>query len=192
MTEAILQKITALPPKATPHIVAIDGRCAAGKTTLAKALAARLDCPVLHMDDFFLPPSLRTPARLAAAGENVHHERFLAEVLLPLSEGKTARYRPYDCHTDTLLPCVTVSPAPVILVEGSYACHPSLSPFYSLRIFLSVSPTIQLARIERRNGKECLARFGEHFIPMEELYFSTYDIQNQCDIKEQTDDLQEF
>ena len=37
-------------------LVAIDGRCGSGKTTLAAALQEMLQCPVVHMDDFFLRP----------------------------------------------------------------------------------------------------------------------------------------
>ena len=33
------------------------------------------------MDDFFLPPALRTPERRSEPGGNVHYERFLTEVL---------------------------------------------------------------------------------------------------------------
>ena len=35
------------------RIIAIDGRCAAGKTTLAARLAKELGGDVIHMDDFF-------------------------------------------------------------------------------------------------------------------------------------------
>jgi adenylylsulfate kinase-like enzyme len=35
-------------------LVAIDGRCASGKTTLAAALKEKLSCEIIHMDDFFL------------------------------------------------------------------------------------------------------------------------------------------
>ena len=34
-------------------IVAIDGRCGAGKTTLAGRLEEELGCAAFHMDDFF-------------------------------------------------------------------------------------------------------------------------------------------
>ena len=60
-------------------LLAIDGRCGSGKSTLAAHMAQVFGCPVFHMDDFFLPPELRTPERLAQPGENVHHERFLRE-----------------------------------------------------------------------------------------------------------------
>lgn len=35
------------------RIIAIDGRCAAGKTTLAARLVKELGGDVIHMDDFF-------------------------------------------------------------------------------------------------------------------------------------------
>ena len=40
-------------------VMAIDGRCAAGKTTLAHRLAANYAGAVIHMDDFFLPAELQ-------------------------------------------------------------------------------------------------------------------------------------
>ena len=52
-------------------IVAIDGKCTSGKTTLASKLAELYDCNVFHMDDFFLRPEQRTPARFAEVGGNV-------------------------------------------------------------------------------------------------------------------------
>ena len=41
-------------------LLAIDGRCAAGKTTLAAGLQREFDCNVIHMDDFFLQLHQRT------------------------------------------------------------------------------------------------------------------------------------
>ena len=95
----LLQRIRALAA-AQPHVlVAIDGRCAAGKTTLAASLQAQLECNVFHMDDFFLRPEQRTPERLRQPGGNVDYARFLTEVLRPLYDGQAVTYRPYDCHT---------------------------------------------------------------------------------------------
>jgi len=74
-------------------VIAMDGRAAAGKTTLAEELAVTLGGAVVHMDDFFLPGELRTPERLAAPGGNVHAERFVEEVLPYLRRGEAFRYR---------------------------------------------------------------------------------------------------
>ena len=39
-----------------PLLIAVDGRCAAGKTTLAAALREGTGCQVIHRDDFCLRP----------------------------------------------------------------------------------------------------------------------------------------
>lgn len=64
----IQQKIVQMLSEKEHVFVAIDGRCAAGKTTLAQALNKRYGYPVVHMDDFFLSPSQRTEERLARPG----------------------------------------------------------------------------------------------------------------------------
>ena len=73
---ALLRRIRALAAAQPRVLVAIDGRCTAGKTTLAASLQAQLECNVFHMDDFFLRPEQRTPERLRQPGGNVDFERF--------------------------------------------------------------------------------------------------------------------
>ena len=47
---------------AAPVVLALDGRCGSGKTTMAAALAEQFpDSIVLHTDDFYLPPADRVP-----------------------------------------------------------------------------------------------------------------------------------
>ena len=48
---AVLELIARMQPQ-KPYILAIDGRCASGKTTLANELSQSLSCNVVHMDDF--------------------------------------------------------------------------------------------------------------------------------------------
>ena len=74
--EAIKKRIDELLEQKNMVIVAIDGPCTSGKTTLAAKLAEIYDCNVFHMDNFFLRPEQRTAQRLSAPGENVDHERF--------------------------------------------------------------------------------------------------------------------
>jgi uridine kinase len=162
-------------------LVALDGRCAAGKTTLARHFQERFGWQVFHMDDFFLRPEQRTEERLAQPGENVDHERFFSEVLLPLRAGLLFQYRPYDCHTGQLRPPVQAVPAPVSLVEGSYACHPALWDLYDLRLFLTVEPQEQMSRILSRNGPEQAQVFQDMWIPLEERYFAAFRLDSRCD-----------
>ena len=162
---------------------ALEGGSAAGKTTLA-ALLARIypDCNVFHMDDFFLRPEQRTEARLADPGGNVDRERFLEEVLLPLSRGETVQYRPYNCHTQTLGGPAAMAPRVLNVVEGAYSTHPALAERYDLSAFLRVSPELQRARIRKRNDPAAQARFFNTWIPLEQRYFDATAAESRCDL----------
>ncbi|MCD8106981.1 MAG: AAA family ATPase [Oscillospiraceae bacterium] len=169
-----------------PLLIAIDGRCCSGKTTLAAKLREKLDCTVIHMDDFFLRPEQRTPERYLEPGGNIDYERFLSEVMKPLKAGKPFSYRPYDCKLQTLKEPVPVEPCEVAVIEGSYSCHPEFWDFYDLRIFLDIEKDEQLKRIARRNGEQAVEVFKEKWIPLEELYIKTYNIKERCDLHFQT------
>lgn len=162
-------------------LLAIDGRCGSGKTTLARVLAEKSGAEVVHMDDFYLRPEQRTPERYAQPGGNVDRERVLEEVLRPLRDGGRAVYRPYDAHKQLMLDPVPLGPAPLTVIEGSYSCHPELWEYYGLRVFLDVAPEEQLRRILKRNGPEGLEMFKERWIPLEESYFQAMAPDMGCD-----------
>lgn len=164
-----------------PLIVAIDGRCAAGKTTLAERLRGLTGCNLIHADSFFLRPEQRTEERLNTAGGNIDYERLAKEVLLPLKNGEAFFYRPFNCKTMGFSDGIRVEPNALTIVEGSYSCHPALWEFYGLRIFVTVDPEEQLKRIERRNGADALTVFRERWIPLEEKYFVELRIAERCD-----------
>lgn len=176
---AILDLVHSL--KRQSVLLAVDGRCGSGKTTLAEALRRKAGAQVVHMDDFYLRPQQRTPARYAEPGGNVDRERVLKEVLIPLHAGRRTVYRPYDAHRQTMFEPVPLSPAPITVIEGSYSCHPALWDYYDLRVFLDVAPEEQLRRIEARNGPEMLAMFKDRWIPLEEGYFREFAPDKKCD-----------
>ncbi|MBQ7872120.1 MAG: hypothetical protein IJ357_08260 [Oscillospiraceae bacterium] len=117
--EMIRKELDALLAQKDMVIVAIDGKCTSGKTTLAAKLAEVYDCNVFHMDDFFLRPEQRTPERFAEIGGNVDYERFNKEVLIPLKAGQSFTYRPFDCSTFTLAAPVCVTPKKLNIIEGT-------------------------------------------------------------------------
>ena len=168
--------------KPGPAILAIDGRCASGKSTLGQELAEKWNASLFHMDDFYLQPHQRTEERLAEPGGNVDRERFLKEVLLPLRSGQTVSYRRFDCGTFTFDPVRLVEPADIAIVEGSYACHPELRDLYDLRIFMDIDPGEQMRRILKRNGPEAAERFRTRWIPLEEAYFAGCKVRENADI----------
>ena len=176
------QLLTVSADKPGPAILAIDGRCAAGKSTLGAKLAEEWGAALFHMDDFYLQPHQRTAERLAEPGGNVDRERFLKEVLQPLKNGKDILYRRFNCKTFTFDPTRTIPTAQIAIVEGSYSCHPELREFYDYRIFLDIAPKIQMERILRRNGPEAAERFRTIWIPLEEAYFTGCSVREACDL----------
>lgn len=162
-------------------VVAVDGRCASGKTTFAGLLAGVYDANVFHMDDYFLRPEQRTAERYAEIGGNVDRERFLDEVLLPLSRGENVVSRRYDCSTSELSDGAEYEKKRLNIVEGSYSMHPDLREHYDLSVMLDISKELQRERIIKRDGE----RSGDFFakwIPLEERYFEAFDIAKKCDI----------
>lgn len=164
-------------------IVAIDGKCGSGKTTLAKMLEDYYSCNVIHMDDFFLQPHQRVEERFKEPGGNVDYERFYNEVLVPLGKNESFSYRPFDCGTFKLGEPIKVNVNRVVVVEGSYSCHPHLFEGYDLHIFLDIEHSEQLRRIEKRNGKEALEVFRAKWIPLEDAYFNHFNIKEKCEIR---------
>ena len=177
----LFARLDALLRKKGDVFLAVDGGSASGKTTLAALIERVYGCAVLHMDDFFLRPAQRTPARLAEPGGNVDRERFRDEVLLPLRRGETAEYRRYNCGTGQLLPPRRIQPGGLIVTEGAYALHPALAESYDLRVFLRILPEAQRERIERRNP-DMTETFFRVWIPMEKRYFEAFGVEDRCDL----------
>ena len=178
--EAVKEKIDGLLEKQDFVVVAIDGKCTSGKTTLAAKLCEIYDCNLFHMDDFFLRPEQRTEARFAEIGGNVDYERFLSEVLQPLLTGKDFSYRPFDCKTFTISAPVPVSAKKLNIIEGSYSMHPYFGDPYDLKILLTVEPEEQRRRVLAR--PEFLhERFFTRWIPMESRYLEHFGIAGKAD-----------
>lgn len=181
----ILPALCAIDRARSPHsqlLVALDGPCASGKTTLGDALSRIYRCPLIHMDDFFLRPEQRTPQRLSQPGGNVDYERFAQEVLTPLTQGREAHYRPWQCHSGSFGPELTVSPSPVVVVEGCYCLRHDLRDAFPLRIWVSARWSSRRQRLLDRGGPDCLARFEQQWIPLEDAYFRAQGIQDCCHI----------
>jgi uridine kinase len=169
-------------PEREIYVIAIDGRAASGKTTLAGNLARILETESVHMDDFFLLPELRTPARLAEPGGNVHYERFMKEVLPGLRRADTFSYQKFDCSKMQLGAMRNIPASRWRIVEGAYSHHPVLGNYADLKVFFDITPSEQIARIRKRNGERKAGEFIKKWIPMEEKYISSFDIKKRADI----------
>ena len=177
---ALLTAALALQPT-KPLVLALDGRCGAGKTTLAAALARQFpDSSTLHTDDFYLPPAQRARGWEKTPCANMDLARLRDGALRPAYEGQTVAYRAYSCREGTYIPARQLAAQPLVLLEGSYSHHPLLAGCETLRVFLTCSKAEQTRRLQAREG-ERFANFAARWIPLEEAYFAQYHIEETAD-----------
>ncbi len=161
-------------------VIAIDGMCASGKTTLALMLQKIFGARVIHMDDFFLTDQIKTPKRLLEIGGNIDYDRFKEEIIMNL--GKDITYKPYNCHHHTFDQEKVLPQSAITIIEGAYALHPKFGEYYDYAIFMMVSSDQQILRIKLRNGEELAKVFKDHWIKLENDYFEKFDIASRCNI----------
>jgi uridine kinase len=146
------------------RLVAIDGHSAAGKSTFATAVAARTDAALISGDDFYRVMSEEARAQLPAQ-EGIERyfdwERMRAEVLVPLSEGRSAVYRPYDWETRLLADqATTIRAAPAVVLDGVFSTRPELIEFFEVSVFVSAPAEVRWQRqLQRGDPVEWLLRW---------------------------------
>lgn len=185
----IHRRVDELLKEKSSCVIAIDGRCGSGKTTLANQLVERYDANLFRMDDFYLPFVLQTTQRLELEGGHMDHERFFLEVIDPLLSHKSFTYKPFDCQKQDYKAPIQIFHKKLNIIEGSYSMHPNLISVYDLKIFMTVNPYKQFQRIKQRSGEVKAERFKELWIPMEERYFKEFDIEKQSDFVIDTSDF---
>ena len=149
-----------------PLVLALDGRCGSGKTTLANTLARQFPASItLHTDDFYLPPAQRIRGWEKMPCANMDLARLRDEALRPAYEGQPVQYRAYSCREGAYLPARELAAQPLVILEGSYSHHPLLTGYETLRA---------------REG-ERYANFAARWVPLEEGYFAQYHIAETAD-----------
>ena len=179
MLDIIINKIKELDKE---HLViAIDGKAASGKTTLANLLKEKLDAEIISTDDFFLPLSLRTDERFNEIGGNIHYERFIDEVVSHLHASSEFNYRIFDCSIMDFNGLKHISNQKIIIVEGSYSLHPKFGEYADITIFLDIDQDEQKERLMKRSP-HLYNRFIHEWIPLENKYFNTFNIKDKVDL----------
>lgn len=179
--DPILSAVADLIREGSNILVAVDGPCGSGKTSLGSAIARVFPCNLFHMDDFYLPPAQRPKDWQELPGGNMDFSRFSRQVLEPARAGAAVTYQAFDCKHGRLRPPVELAPQALSVVEGSYCQHPALGDRYDLRIFLTCSSQAQLRRLQTREGDR-LETFQTLWIPLEERYFRSCQIQSSAHI----------
>ena len=179
LTELLTAALAQQPTQ--PLVLALDGRCGSGKTTLAAQLARQFPASiVLHADDFYLPSAQRVPDWAHIPCANMNLTRLRTEALEPACMGQPVLYRAYSCREGQYLPVQTLPAQPLVILEGSYSHHPVLADCETMRVFLTCSKAEQTCRLQAREG-ERYANFAARWIPLEEAYFSQYGIEEAAD-----------
>ncbi|QFG70114.1 AAA family ATPase [Ornithinimicrobium pratense] len=154
-----------------PLVVAVDGPSGSGKTVLGTALAARLDAPLVHMDDLF--PGwgglAQAPGLLAT------------QVLEPLARGDRAAYRRWDWHRDDWAQSVAVPPTQLLVVEG---CGSSVGPaarYVAVAVWVEADPAERMRRGLARDG-ESYRPHWERWAAQEEVLFRADGTRERADV----------
>lgn len=144
--------ITARLKQQPTVLVALDGRCGSGKTTLSAQLAERFPQSItLHTDDFYLPPPQRVTGWERISCANMHLERLRPRPSRPARPAAVC-YKAYSCWEGAYLPPRVLRAAPLVIVEGSYSHHPSLAPYYDIKVFVTCSAEEQVRRLRAGRG----------------------------------------
>ncbi len=178
----VLMRAARLIQRRGRAVVAIDGRCGSGKSSLGELMGQVFSCNVFHMDDFYLPRAQRAENWMELPGGNMDLRRFKREVLTPSFAGGEVLYRPFDCGAGAFLSAVPVQPTPLTVIEGSYSHHPALEAHYDLTIFVTCEREERLRRLKVREG-DYYPTFQKLWIPLEEQYLGQCGAEDRADIK---------
>lgn len=155
--------VEAAEPRCGPvRVVAVDGGAAAGKSSLALALARRLDGAAVLSTDALLD---------GWTGQFSFWPRLRADVLAPLAAGRPGSYRRYDWHAMRFAETVPVPVPRVLVVEGVSALG-ACADRVSVGIFLDVSRPVRELRWIRRDGPP--RRPWRDWLDAEDRYFAEH------------------
>ncbi|MGH8943614.1 MAG: uridine kinase family protein [Acidimicrobiia bacterium] len=159
-----------------PILVALDGRSAAGKSTLAGEVAPLVGAVVIDGDDFYSGGTAETWDAMNAA-EKANHcvdWRRQRPVLEKLASGLPATWHPYDWEADDgglTLTSVVCDPAPVIILDGAYSARPELADLFDLRVLLDAPATLRRAQLIEREGEGYREEWNARWDEAEQWYF---------------------
>jgi hypothetical protein len=144
----LAEEIRARPCARAVRLVAVDGRGGAGKSTLARALAATCGgAPVIRVDDFLYWGDIQS-----------WWPRLEHQALRPLLAGSAARFRVRDWAGDPLgqglAGWAEVSPAGVVIVEGITASRQAIAADLAMALWVTAPRPVRLRRAIARDGPQ--------------------------------------
>ena len=151
--------------------VGVDGFGAAGKSTLARRIAAVLPgARIVAVDDF---------GRAGLRGWD--RDLFTTQVLQPLLAGRPGRYQRWDLSTDTGTDWVVVPVGVPVIVEGVSATDERVAVPWDVTVWMDVPADVRWQRILERDP-ERLDRWRTDWLPSEQAYAAAQQPMARVDL----------
>jgi uridine kinase len=137
-----------LPTDVRTRIVAVDGLGGAGKSSLARWLAPRLDGVIVATDDF------------ASWDDPIDWwPRLLEVVLEPLAAGEPASYRPTSWDGIEREP-LRIEPCGTVILEGVTSSRQAFRPYLAYSIWVETPRELRLGRGLDRDGADAVHQWA--------------------------------
>lgn len=144
---AVDDLLTKPPRCGKTHIMAIDGRAGAGKTTLANelslALSLRRTVAVVHLDEIYAGWDL-------ALGDSL--TTSLSQILKSISAGEPVTFAVYDWTSQQYDATREIPPCDLIIIEGVGSAQRVVRDLATASIWMDVDKETGLERVLGRDG----------------------------------------
>ncbi len=142
------------------RLLCIDGPAGSGKTTLAaRVQTLSPGSHVVHTDD--LLDGWDGLARI---------EEQLADLLVPLSQGRAGSYRRFDWSSGQFAETVAVPPRPLLVLEGVGSGATRFAALRTVLVWVEAPHHVRLARSLARDGATFAAHWDQWARDEEQLF----------------------
>ena len=160
-------------------IIAIEGRCGSGKSTLSELFKDKYT--IIHLDDFFISIKEKSKINIQKYG-NINYKLVyenLSIIRNALNQNiAKVTIKAFSCEKQEYYE-KEINLKNKIILEGTYSSSLYFNEFIDKITFLLVSKETQTERIQKR---ELSNKFFSEWIPLEESYFKENDIISNCDL----------
>lgn len=147
LVSVIESLLAGVPQCGSTHVIAIDGRAGAGKTTfaneLALALSLRRKVSVIHLDEIYAGWEL-------ALTENLTES--LSRIMTTISAGELVTFPIYNWTRHQFDSTREISPSDLIIIEGVGSCQRVVRDKALATIWLDIDQETGLERVLGRDG----------------------------------------
>jgi uridine kinase len=151
-------------------VVLIDGRSGAGKTDYATALARQIGATLVSLDEVY--PGWDG---LDAGSWHLHRN-----VLVPISQGRPARYQRWNWRLSAPADWVDVPANCPVVIEGCGALRREALDLSAERIWVEATAAVRRARALERD-REMYAPHWERWALQEERFLALHDGRGMAD-----------